>query len=88
MRDERERERENEKGRKNSEVSSCVPKISRERRKRKVMVGMGGLVYDLLLGLNQDSAAPRRLLLQTTTSSESTRIFGIGIGAFAVSLLW
>ena len=52
------------------------------------MVGMGGLVYDLLLGLNQDSAAPRRLLLQTTTSSESTRIFGIGIGAFAVSLLW
>ena len=84
----RERETHNEKGRKNSEVSSCVPKISRERRKRKVMVGMGGLVYDLFLGLNQDSAAPRRLLLQTTTSSESTRIFGIGIGAFAVSLLW
>ena len=32
---------------------------------------------------------PRRLLLQTsTTSSESSRIFGIGIEAFAVLLLW
>ena len=37
----------------------------------------------------QDTDFPKRLLLQTsTTASESSRIFGIGIGAFAVLLLW
>ncbi|QDZ17649.1 hypothetical protein A3770_01p01670 [Chloropicon primus] len=40
-----------------------------------------------LASRSQGLGAPRRLLLQTTSESESTRIFGIGIGAFAVLLL-